>query len=56
MLGLYLVVSGVLLQAQTTEGQFLPTLEQADDARERAEEEVAQLRRELERYRNQGGT
>jgi len=61
VLGLYLVVSGTLLQAQTTEGQLLPTLEQADDARERAEvgrqraeEEAAQLRRELERYRNQG--
>lgn len=54
VLGLYLVVRGALLQAQTLDGQLLPTLEEADNARARAEEEVAQLRRELERYRNQG--
>jgi Uma2 family endonuclease len=61
VLGLYLVASGALLQAQTADGRLLPTLEQADDARERAEaarqraeDEAAQLRRELERYRERG--
>lgn len=69
VLGLYLVVRGQLLQAQTPDGRLLLTPEQEDEARERAdearqraeearqraEEEVERLRRELERYRNQGG-
>ena len=60
VLGLYLVVRGSLLQAQTADGQLLLTPEDsdaaaqhADAARQRAEEENAQLRRELDRYRSQ---
>ena len=59
VLGLYLVVRGTLLQAQTPEGRLLLTPEQtgaaliqADEARRRAEAEAEQLRRELERYRS----
>jgi Uma2 family endonuclease len=55
VLGLYLVVRGPLLHAQTPDGRLLLTLEEADDARERAEEENERLRRELERLRGQGG-
>ncbi|MFN8540477.1 MAG: Uma2 family endonuclease [Thermomicrobiales bacterium] len=47
VLGLYLIVRGTLLQAQTPGGQLLLTLDQA-------EEEVERLRRELERYRDRG--
>ena len=68
VLGLYLVVRGALLQAQTAEGRLLLTPEQTaearrraeeahrreEEARRRAEEEAEQLRRELERYRSQG--
>lgn len=61
VLGLRLVVSGALLQAQTTEGRLLLTPEQAEverrraeEARRRAEDEVERLQRELERYRRQG--
>ena len=61
VLGLYLVVRGQLLQAQTPDGQLLLTPEQegdarerAEEARQRAEEEAEQLRRELERLRSQG--
>jgi Uma2 family endonuclease len=50
-LSLYLVVNGPLLQAQTPDGRLLLTPDQADAAVVRAEEEVARLRRELERYR-----
>ena len=51
VLGLYLVVNGALIQAQTPDGRLLPTPEQSDEAVDRAEQEVAQLRRELARYR-----
>lgn len=54
VLGLYLVVRGALLQAQTAEGQLLLTPEQTGAALRRAEDEAEQLRRELERYRSQG--
>ncbi len=54
VLGLYLVVKGRLLQAQTPEGRLLLTPEQAEVARQRAEEEIERLRRELERYRDEG--
>ena len=63
VLGLYLVVQGALLQAQTPDGALLPTQEQAEEgwrraeegrrrAEEgwrRAEEEIAALRRALGR-------
>jgi hypothetical protein len=54
VLDLYLVVRGPLLQAQTPDGRLLLTPDQADDARERAEEEIDRLQRELERYRSNG--
>lgn len=54
VLGLYLVVRGQVLQAQTPDGRLLLTPEQEGEAREQAEEEVERLRRELARYRNQG--
>ncbi|CAA9587626.1 MAG: hypothetical protein AVDCRST_MAG88-4224 [uncultured Thermomicrobiales bacterium] len=47
-LGLFLVARGALLRAQTAEGELLLTPDEAA-------EEVARLRRELERYRSQGG-
>jgi Uma2 family endonuclease len=67
VLGLYLIVRGRLLQAQTAEGELLLTPEQAETERrraeaereraeaerDRAEAEVERLRRELERYRAQ---
>jgi Uma2 family endonuclease len=63
VLGLYLVVRGQLLQAQTPDGRLLLTPEQEGDARERAEEarqraeaEAEQLRRELDRLRSQGNS
>jgi Uma2 family endonuclease len=55
VLGLHLVVRGALLQAQTAEGRLLLTPEQAEEARRQAEDEAAHLRRELERYKSQGG-
>lgn len=55
VLGLYLVVRGALLQAQTATGRVLLTPEQSEMARHRAEEEVERLRGELERYKNPGG-
>jgi len=54
VLGLYLVVRGQVLQAQSPDGRLLLTPEQEGEAREQAEEEVERLRRELARYRNQG--
>ena len=53
VLGLHIVVRGPLLQAQTAEGQLLPTPEESEAARQRAEQESAQLRSELNRYRSQ---
>ena len=69
VLGLFLVVRGALVQAQTREGRLLLTPEQEARARQRAEAERAQeaqarqraeaeverLRRELERYRDRDG-
>jgi len=62
VLGLYLVVRGALLQAQTPDGRLLLTPEetenarlQAEEATRRAEEETARLRQELARYRSQKG-
>jgi Uma2 family endonuclease len=52
VIGLYLVVRGRLVQAQTAEGRILLTPEQADEERLRAEAEVERLRRELERYQS----
>jgi hypothetical protein len=49
VLGLYLVVRGAFLQAETPEGQLLLTPEQSAAARRRAEE--AQRRAEEERER-----
>jgi hypothetical protein len=46
VLGLYLVVRGTILQAQTREGRLLRTPEQAED-------EIQRLRRELERRQGQ---
>jgi hypothetical protein len=68
VLGLFLVVQGRLLQAQTPEGHLLLTPEQAEFARQRAEterqraeadlrraeEEIERLRRALERFREDG--
>jgi Uma2 family endonuclease len=65
VLGLFLIVRGPLLQAQTPEGRILLTPEQANDAylraeeartneaeaRLRAEAEIERLQCELERYR-----
>jgi Uma2 family endonuclease len=58
VLGLFLVVRGPLLQAQTPDGRLLLTPEQAAEelqrsaeARQRAEEEAERLRRELARLR-----
>lgn len=57
VLGLYLVVRGSLLQAQTRQGRLLLTPpqeaeahRQEAEARRRAEAEVERLRRELQRY------
>ena len=69
VLGLFLVVQGRLLQAQTPGGRLLLTPEQAEFARQRAETErqraeeelhraeaeIERLRRELEKYREQDG-
>lgn len=61
VLGLYLVVQGRLLQAQTPEGILLLTPEQAEAGRRRAEaelhraeDEIDRLRQELERLRGEG--
>ena len=54
VLGLYLVVQSRLLVAQTPEGRLLLTPEQEAIARRRAEDEIERLRRELERYRQEG--
>jgi Uma2 family endonuclease len=68
VLGLYLVIQGANVQAQTPDGRLLLTPEQAEAARrraeraqhdaeaarQRAEEEAERLRRELERYRDSG--
>ena len=58
VLGLYLVVRGDMLQAQTPDGRLLLTPEQVEarlreveQARRLAEAEAEQLRRELEQYR-----
>jgi Uma2 family endonuclease len=51
VLGLYLLGCGRLLRLQTPDGHLLPTFEEAEAARRRAEEEVERLRSELERYR-----
>jgi Putative restriction endonuclease len=56
VLGLYLVVRGALLQAETAAGRLLLTPEQTEAARRLAEDEAERLRRELERYRAQGST
>jgi Uma2 family endonuclease len=63
VLGLYLVVRGTLLQAQTADGRVLLTPEEAEVARReaeagrrRAEEEVARLRLALERERGGSAT
>lgn len=67
VLGLYLVVQGRLLHAQTPEGRLLLSPEQAEFARARAEaeqhraenalhhaeEEIERLLRELERYQHE---
>ena len=62
VLGLYLVVRGALIQAQTREGRLLLTPEQEAEAhrqeaeaRRRAEAELERLRGELERHRNRHG-
>jgi Uma2 family endonuclease len=55
VLGLYLVVHGTLVQAETREGRVLLTPEQEAEGRRRAEAEVERLRRELKRYRAQSG-
>ena len=62
MLGLYLVVRGAFVQAETPEGRLLLTPEQEAEGRRqeaegrrRAEENVERLRRELEQLRGQGG-
>lgn len=62
VLGLFLIVRGPLLQAQTVDGRLLLTPEQsgiavraAEEAYQRAEDEIERLRHELERYRGQGG-
>jgi hypothetical protein len=69
VLGLYLVVRGALLQAQTPDGRLLLTPEQteearlqaeearlqAEEARLQAEQDADHLRRELKRYTNGEG-
>jgi hypothetical protein len=55
VLGLYLIVRGELLQAQSPEGYLLPTPEQESVARRQAEEENQRLRREIEQYRGRDG-
>jgi Uma2 family endonuclease len=52
VLGLFLVARGPLLQAQTSDGRLLLTLEQAAGELQRSEKEVERLKRELERYRS----
>ncbi len=49
VLGLYLVVNGMLLQAQTPDGRILLTQEQAEEARRRAEADSEHARSELAR-------
>ena len=70
VLGLYFVVQGNLLQAQTREGQLLLTPDQAEEAARRArdeitresearrsaEEEVVRLRRAIERLEGRHGS
>jgi Uma2 family endonuclease len=55
VLGLFLVVRGRLLQAETADGRILLTPEQTDEELQHAEAEIAQLRQEIERYRRQDG-
>ena len=61
VLGLYLVVRGAFMQAETPDGRLLLTPEQEAEGRRqevegrrRAEENVERLRRELEQLRGQG--
>jgi Uma2 family endonuclease len=61
LLSLYLVAEGATIRAQTSDGEVIPTLEEAVEARNaaeaaqrRAEAEIERLRREIERLRGQG--
>ncbi len=57
VLGLRLVIRGALLQAETRDGRLLLSPEQAEEARQRAEDTVNQLHAELEQYkRRNAGT
>ena len=51
VLGLYLMVRGTLVQAETREGRLLLSPQQEAEARRKAEEEANRLRQELERLR-----
>lgn len=56
VLGLYLVGQGTTLRAATREGELLPTLREAVEARREIEAENERLRREIEHLRRQAKT